>query len=153
MAEAAETRDEAPTLYQRDFYAWSYRQAELLRLRRFGEADLPNIVEELESMGSALRSSLRSSYRLVILHLLKWQFQPEQRTSSWEITIGRERQHVEDIEEDNQSLRTEARSLVETIYPKTRRLAARETKLPLSTFPAECPYTLDQLRDDEWLPA
>ena len=97
--------------------------------------------------------SLRSSYRLVILHLLKCQFQSEKRTASWEITIGREQQHIEDIEEDNHTLREEARSFVEEVYPKARRSAAREAKLPLSTFPPECPYTLDQLRDDDWMPA
>lgn len=152
MAEAAQPLDDSPTLYERDFYLWCHTEAELLRLRRFGEADLPNIVEELQSMGNSLRSSLRSSDRLVIMHLLKWQFQLEFRGPSWESTIGRERDHVADIEGDNPSLRSEARRLIEDGYPRARRAAARETRLPLAAFPPECPYTLEQLRDPEWMP-
>jgi len=151
--EAVETSSDAPTAYERDFYLWCLQQAELLRLRRFAQADLPNIVEELESMGRSLRSSLRSSYRLVIAHLLKWEYQPAMHSASWEITILRERSHIEDIEEDNPSLRAEASSFVESAYGRTRKEAQTETKLPLSAFPAECPYTLDQLRDPDWLPA
>ena len=70
IADAARDLDDPSTLYERDFTLWCTPQAELLRLRRFGEADLPNIVEELEGMGSALRASLRSSYRLLLAHLL-----------------------------------------------------------------------------------
>src|SRR3954469_18871765 len=73
--ELAETGSDAPTIYERDVQVWRLEQAELLRLRRFAQADLPNIVEELESMGRSLKSSLRSSYRPVIAHLLKWQYQ------------------------------------------------------------------------------
>lgn len=152
MAEAYEALDDPPTLYERDRHLWCYRQADLLRLRRFGQTDLPNLIEQLESMGGSLRSSLRSSYRLLIAHLLKWQHQPAMRSVSWEITIIRERAHIEDIEEDSPSLRAEARAPVEHAYRKARREAQAETKLPLSTFPLECPYTLEQLRDDEWMP-
>lgn len=45
IADAARNLDDPSTLYERDFTLWCTRQAELLRLRRFGEADLPNIVE------------------------------------------------------------------------------------------------------------
>lgn len=141
-----------PTTYERDFYLWCFEQAELLRLRRFPQADLPNVIKELESMGRSLRSSLRSSYRLVIARLLKRQFQPEMRSTSWQITLFRERAHIEDLEEDNPSLKAEALLLVETAYKKARKEAQMETNLPLSAFPAECPYTLDQFRNADWLP-
>ena len=150
--DAAEAVYDAPTPYERDFHLWCFEQAEALRLRRFAQADLPNIVEELENMGRSLKSSLRSSYRLVIAHLLKRQDQPEMRSASWEITLFRERSHIDDIEADNPSLKAEAPSIVESAFKKARKEAQMETKLPLSTFPAECPYALDQLRDEDWLP-
>jgi len=149
----AEAASDAPTTYERDFYLWCFEQAELLRLRRFAQADLPNIVEELESMGRSDRRALGSSYRLVIAHLLKWQFQPQMRGSSWEITLVRERAHIKDMEAQSPSLRADARRIVEDVYLDAKREAATDTKLPRSTFPAECPYTLDQLRDADWLPA
>src|SRR5688500_1919494 len=136
-----------------DFYAWCYEQAELLRQKRFAEADLPNVIEELEGMAKHNRSVLKSSYRLVILHLLKWEYQPERRARSWEITIVRERNNIEDREEDNLTLKKEAGALVAEVYRRAARQAARETKLPVTTFPADCPYTIDQLRDPDWMPS
>ena len=153
MADATRTRDDAPTLYERDFYLWCYRQAELLRLRRFAEADLPNIVEELESMGRSDRRALESSYRLLISHLLKWEFQPQLRTPSREITIARERTHIEQLEQQSPSLERQAAAIVEGVYRRARKEAEIETGLPRSTFPPQIPYTLDELRDDDWMPA
>ena len=49
----------APTDYEGDFYLWCFDQAELLRLRRFSELDLPNLIEELQSMGREQRYQAR----------------------------------------------------------------------------------------------
>ena len=85
---AAQAPPAAPTTYERDFHLWCFEQAELLRLRRFSQVDLPNVIEELECMGRSERNAFESSFRLLISHLLKWQFQPQLRSSSWEITSG-----------------------------------------------------------------
>ena len=145
-------RFEIPTDYEDDFETWSYEQAELLRQRRFSELDLPNLIEEIESMGSEQRFALQSSYRLVISHLLKWQYQPQLRSTSWDITIGRERDNIAAREEKNHLLRENAKQLVEHVYRSAVREAAMETGLPRGTFPLDCPYTLDQLRDPDWMP-
>jgi uncharacterized protein DUF29 len=150
---AADAVAEAPTTYERDFYLWCFEQAELLRLRRFSQADLPNIIEELESMGRSDRRALSSSYRLVIAHLLKWQYQPQLRGSSWEVTLLRERAHIKEMEEQSGSLRADARRIVEDVYLDAKREASTETRLPRSSFPAECPYSPDQLRNPDWFPA
>jgi len=142
-----------PADIEDDFYAWCFEQAELLRQKRFAEADLPNIIEELEGMAKHNRSVLKSSYRLLIVHLLKWEYQPERRARSWELTIVRERNNIEDREEDNLTLKKEAGGLVAEVYRRAARHAARETKLPVTTFPADCPYTIDQLRDPDWMPS
>jgi Domain of unknown function DUF29 len=142
-----------PADIEDDFYAWCFEQAELLRQKRFAEADLPNVIEELESTAKHHRSMLKSSYRLVILHLLKWEYQPDRRARSWELTIVRERNNIEDREEDNLTLKKEAGALVAEVYRRAARQAARETKLPVTTFPADCPYTIDQLRDPDWMPS
>jgi hypothetical protein len=141
-----------PADIETDFYAWCYEQAQLLRLRRFAEADLPNVIEELEGMARHHRSALKSSYRLVIVHLLKWQYQPARRARSWEQTIVRERNNIADYEEDNATLRNDAGKLIADIYRRAAHQAARETKLPASTFPPDCPYSLEQLRDPDWMP-
>ena len=141
-----------PADIEDDFYGWCYEQAELLRLRRFAEVDLPNVIEELESMGKEQRHALRSSYRLIIAHMLKWQFQPDRRARSWERTIIRERINIHDREKDNKSLANQAGELAGEAYKSAVLMAAKETGLPQGTFPASCPYTLDQLRDPDWRP-
>jgi hypothetical protein len=66
-----------PADIEDDFYAWCYEQAQLLRLGRFTEADLPNVIKELEGIAQNYRSALKSSYRLVIVHLLNGNIKPD----------------------------------------------------------------------------
>lgn len=138
--------------YEEDFHQWSYDQAALVRAGRLSELDLPNLIEELESMGGEQRFALESSYRLILSDLLKWRFQPEKRTRSWRLAIERERTNAARREKRNPSLRSQAGEIVADIYPAARREASIETDLPLRTFPETCPFTLAQLRDDEFLP-
>jgi hypothetical protein len=141
-----------PADVEDDFETWCYQQAQLLRQRRFAEVDLPNVVEELESMGSEQRHALESSYRLVISQLLKWQYQPQLRSSSWEITISRERDNIASREQKNRALRADARQIVESVYRSAVREASLETGLDRNTFPFDCPYTFDQLRHPDFMP-
>lgn len=141
-----------PADIEDDFYLWCLQQAETLRQKRFAEADLPNLIEELESMGREQRHALASSYRLLISHLLKWQFQPQLRSRSWAVTISRERANIAEREADNRTLAADAKRIVEEVYRNAVREAVKETDLPGSTFPAECPYSLDFLRDHDRMP-
>jgi hypothetical protein len=152
MAQAKEKPRFPPADAAHDFYAWCFEQADFLRHRRFEDLDVPILIEELESMGNEQRHALRSSYRLVIIHLLKWEFQPSRRTRSWAGTITRERINIEDRERANKTLRNEALVIVDEAYRGAVLQAAKETGLPQSTFPAACPYSVDQLRDPEWMP-
>ncbi|MBN9026351.1 DUF29 domain-containing protein [Kaistia sp. MMO-174] len=143
---------ETPTDYEDDVYLWLYEQIELLRQKRIQEVDLPNLIEELEDMGSEKLHALESAYRLLLAHLLKWKYQPQKRSSSWEITIGRERDNIDARERESRTLAAQAKSIVETVYRRSVREAATETGLPRESFPTECPWTLDQLRDEDFLP-
>src|SRR5918998_3947665 len=139
-----EPRFSRATVYDRDFYKWCLDEVEKLRERRLSELDASNLIEELESMGKEQRHALRSSYRLVILHLLKWQFQPERRTRSWRSTITRERVNIADREQDSKTLRDQAPALVREAYRGAVLRAASETDLPGKAFPELCPYPLEQ---------
>jgi hypothetical protein len=68
------------------------------------------------------------------------------------VTIVRERNNIADREEDNETLKKEAPSLVAEVYRRAAHQTAREAKLPVTTFPADCPYTIEQLRDPDWMP-
>jgi Domain of unknown function DUF29 len=139
-------------LYELDFFEWTQRNAELLRQGCLESADIPHIAEELADMGERDRREVRSYLRRLIMHLMKWQFQPDRRTTSWSASIADSRAELEDIFEQSPSLRRLAAESFGQTYPRARRQASVETGLPETAFPGECPYSFDQLMDDDFLP-
>ncbi len=77
--------------YDADFYAWANEQATLLRAGRLSEIDVEHIAEEIETLGRGEKRALVSCLSVLLLHLLKWSFQPERRGKSWELTIKEQR--------------------------------------------------------------
>ena len=94
----------------------------------------------------------RSSLRLILSHLLKWQYQPAKRSDSWRDTIDRERDHAALCLDDSPSLRPKLPELFAKAYELARKEAARETKLPLATFPELPAYSVEQTLDSAYLP-
>jgi len=139
-------------LYEDDFYAWSQQQAALLRQGKLAEADLEHIAEEIESMGRTEKRELISRLKVLLTHLLKWEFQPAGRGSSWETSIHVERNEIADHLEDNPSLKALIGTAIEKAYRNAVLEAANETSLPLQTFPQECPYRFDEIMDDRFWP-
>src|SRR6202050_4997216 len=95
------------TLYDRDFYAWSREQAELLRAGELGRPDLEHIAEEIESMGKTEKRELVSRLTVLLLHLLKWRFQPEGQGNSLRLSIANARDEITDLLDDNPSLKSQ----------------------------------------------
>jgi hypothetical protein len=140
------------SLYDADPYAWYGAQAKLLRSGKVDQADLLHIAEELEDMGRSEAKELRSSLRLILSHLLKWQHQPAKRSDSWRDTIDRERDHAALSLEDSPSLRGKLPELFAKAYQLARKEAARETRLPLATFPEIPTYSIEQALHPDYLP-
>ena len=92
-------------LYDRDFFAWSREQADLLRAGKLAEADIEHIAEEIDSMGRTEKRELISRLSVLLLHLLKWRYQPEKRGPSWEASIRVQRNRIADHLDDNPSLK------------------------------------------------
>lgn len=141
------------TLYEQDFYAWANQQAAFLRAGKLSEADIENIAEEIQSMGKAEKRELVNRLTALLLHLLKWQFQPDRRGASWEATIHIQRKDLTDHLADNPSLRSELPGALESAYDRARYAAAGETDLPRSTFPTELPWTYERLMDPDFWPS
>jgi hypothetical protein len=140
-------------LYDQDFYAWTQEQAALLRKGAIHDLDLTNLAEEIESLGKSDRRALGSHLRNLVMHLLKWQYQPGGRLTghSWESSILNARGGIAELVEDSPSLEREVPGLLIRWYPLARQQAAAETRLPLTTFPATCPWALeDVLNADFW---
>ena len=138
--------------YERDFYAWTKNQADLLRSGRLDEADIANIAEEIESMGRSERRELISRLQVLIAHLLKWQAQPLYRGTSWILMIREQRQTIAEHLDDNPSLAAVLVSLVARAYRVAVLRAERETGLPETTFPPACPFTTAEIVADAFLP-
>lgn len=137
--------------YDSDFYLWSMNQAALIREGKFDQLDIENVAEEIESLGRSDRKSLTSQLQRLISHLLKWQFQPSRRSKSWQLSIFSARDEITVIVTDSPSLKEVLTESVGQAYLKAKKRASIETGLKDSAFPAECPYTLaDILNDDFW---
>jgi hypothetical protein len=139
-------------LYERDFYRWLLDNAALLRNGRATEADLIQIAEELEDMGRSERRALGSHIAILMAHLLKWQFQPDHRSSSWRGSIQNARHATRDLLDESPSLHNQLVSLVISKYTNARFNAANETGLPESAFHDECPYSLENLLNFDYWP-
>lgn len=140
-------------LYEHDFYAWTHQQAALLRAGTLSGLDLDLIAEEIESMGRAEKRELVSRLAILLMHLLKWRFQPVGQCTSWRLTIKEQRRELLDHLADNPSLRRIIPQALESAYARAQITAARETSLPETTFPAQCPWTLEEIMAETFGPS
>ena len=123
-----------------------------MREGRLDELDIANLVEEIEAMGRKDKKAIKNNLVVLLTHLLKHQFQPEQRSSSWRGSIVEHRQRLRDDFEESPSLRSHAADVFARAYADARERASAETALPLRTFPKSSPYTLEQTLDPKFLP-
>jgi hypothetical protein len=145
-------RPAAVSDYDTDFYAWALDQAARIRALAVPGLDTENVAEEIESLGRSEKRELRSRCTVLLMHLLKWKSQPDRRGESWLSMISEQRLGVEMVLEDNPSLRhTMARVIAES-YRRAVEKATKETHLPVSIFPASCPWTPGQIFTADWLP-
>ena len=138
--------------YDDDFFAWTQEQARLLREGELVEIDSENLAEEIESMGRSVRRELRNRLALLIMHLLKWQYQPVFQSRSWSGTIREQRAQVRELLDESPSLGAVITDGLTSIYASALRKAALDTGLAETTFPTLCPYTPDQILSEDFLP-
>jgi hypothetical protein len=142
------------TLYDQDFLQWTQQQADYLRKGYWAGLDVDNLVEELEALGRSEQRELGSYLQVLLMHLLKCQYQPEHKTTSWNNTLVNCRDSIQDCLEDAPSLRRFLNDAdwVEKYYRRARREVAKETQKPLESFPEYCPYQIKQILDSDFLP-
>jgi hypothetical protein len=150
-AELVPAPEGAGTSYDRDFYSWSLEQARLVREGRWGAIDRENVAEEIESLGREQFNKLESALRVLLLHMLKWDHQPELRSRSWTLSIKAQRIELEQVLDDNPGLRPRIGEAIARGYRRARVEAARETGLDEERFPAQCPYSWAEIVSREFL--
>jgi len=149
MARADPVTLERPSLYERDFCLWLEQQAELLREGRLSELDVPNLLEEIESMGRKDKKAIKSNLVIVLLHLLK---HPKRRTRSWLDSILEHRQRLRDDLAESPSLKGHLEAAFREAYADARARAITQTGLSERAFPGTSPYSLEQALDSDFLP-
>ena len=132
-------------LYETDFALWIEQTVQQLRDRTFEEVDWESVIEEIESLGRSDKRALRSQITRVIMHLLKWDYQPELRSNSWRGSIVEGRIQIEELLQDSPSLKPYIEEVLVKCYQSAAKVAIAETGLPIDTFPVECLYTVDEV--------
>jgi hypothetical protein len=140
------------SLYETDFYAWVNQQVNFLHSGKFSETDMDNIAEEIEEMGKSIARALESRLEILLMHLLKWQYQPSHRSKSWRITIVEQRLALTKLLKKNPSLKSKLQDAIVESYVYAIIRASVETDLPKNTFPKDCPYRFEEIMNENFWP-
>lgn len=140
--------------YDDDVHAWAQQQVHFLRARAWSRLDIEHLADEIADVGRSERHALTGALDVILLHLLKWDHQPDRRSRSWVTSIRTQRCVVENRLEDSPSLRAQIEGLIARAYHRARIEAAGETGLDEDIFPAECPYAWEAIleRPIPWPP-
>jgi Domain of unknown function DUF29 len=144
-ADLVPTDDVGGAAYERDFYTWTIDQARLIREGRWVALDRENLAEEIESLGREQFERLESALRVLLMHMLKWDHQPERRGRSWQLSIKAQRVRVDRLLETNPGLKPRVSEAVTHGYRLARIEAAQETGLEEEKFPPQCPYSWNDI--------
>ncbi len=131
-------------LYEQDETAWLEEMARLVEARRWDAIDVAHLSEYLTDMAKRDRREVVSRLQVLLTHMLKWEHQSAHRTSSWVATIRTQRYDLIDLL-DSGTLRRHADEALAKAYERAVAVAVDETGLPAKTFPAECPWTVEQI--------
>jgi Domain of unknown function DUF29 len=134
-----------PSLYDVDYVAWLEEQAAHLRAGRFAALDAGTVAEELEGLARSDRHELANRLETLILHLLKWDHQPDERSNRWRSSVAEQRRRIRRLLRDSPSLQPSLQVTAREVYPEAIEQAAIETQLSETTFPATLPYSLEQI--------
>jgi hypothetical protein len=138
--------------YRADFYSWTQEQAALLKAGRLQELDIENLIEEIETMGRSEKRELESRLAVLLVHLIKWQYQPVRRGRSWQLSIDEQRLQFSKVLSDNPGLKSQLDPIITDAYALAIIRSSKETALEKSIFPASCPWDITQILDEGFYP-
>ncbi|MFM7712326.1 MAG: DUF29 domain-containing protein [Microcystis sp.] len=140
-------------LYEKDYYLWLEKTISLLENRHFFDLDLENLIDEIKTMSISQQKALKSNLTVILWHLLKYLQEPEKQTRSRALTLFEHRERIEEDLENSPSLKSFlTEENFRKCYDKARKKAAIETGINLEKFPKDCPFTLAEALDFEFIP-
>jgi hypothetical protein len=145
------TKPTKRTRYEDDLYTWVQEQVEFLRAGRLDQIDAENVAEELSDVGAEQYNRLEGALEVLLMHMLKWDHQPERRSRSWSLTIEEQRLRADKQLRKNPGLRSRLAEAIEDGFKLGRVRAAREMKVKSESLPASCPYDWDAIMHREFI--
>lgn len=145
------------SLYEKDYHQWLEMTTQLLRERVFNTVDIEHLIDEISAMGRNEKLAIKSYLRLLIIQLLKWQHQPQNRSNEWVEIISEYRHKLNDILLESQGLKTFGLSVLQTCYQNACQTMSTEDHLPVEHFPTELfseesPFSFEQVLDIGYFP-
>lgn len=135
-----------------DTYSWAMQQASALRRRAYEEVDWDGLAEGLDALGGSEENEIYSRLVILLQHLLKWRFQADRRTRSWEASIAEQRLRIARRLKKSPGLKPLLPEAFADAYVVARLRALAETGLPDSAIALSPPFALEQALDPDWLP-
>lgn len=139
-------------LYEKDYLEWIHQTLTQLKSEDYASVDWENLIEEITDMGRRERRSFISNLIILLVHLLKWQYQPEMRSGSWKGSIIEHRRRLRQILSDSPSLKPYLVEILPKSYQDAVKQASAETNLDSEIFPASCTYEIEEILDEEFFP-
>ncbi|MBW4552561.1 MAG: DUF29 domain-containing protein [Aphanocapsa sp. GSE-SYN-MK-11-07L] len=140
------------TLYEGDYVAWTERMAQLMRERKFDQVDWDNVIEEIASLGKTEKQALESNLIILLVHLLKWQYQPSMHCANWKGSIVEHRRRIRKALKNSPSLKPYLETQLNECYQDALEQAIAETALAAEQFPQLLPYPLPDILSPSFLP-
>ncbi|MEN9373847.1 MAG: hypothetical protein RIR79_1399 [Pseudomonadota bacterium] len=142
------------TPYERDVFAWANEQAAFIRAGRFELLDLENIAEEILDVGKSEQNELANRMAILLMHLIKWEFQPHFRGNSWATTIRNQRKAILKRLKNTPSLKPKIYDAewMEEVWDDAMEKASGETGIGVDKFPEVCPWDMNDVLQEGWLP-
>ena len=104
-------------------------------------------------MGASEVRELESRLEILLLHLLKWKYQPSHQGVSWELTIKEQRKRIERRLKKMPSLNSVLDDAFKDAYEIATYEAAKVTKLSLAAFPENCEWNISQVLNNGFFPS
>lgn len=133
------------SLHDVNFCDWVSEQTHFLRTKDFEMLDMKNIIEELESLGASEERALESYFIVLLMHLLKVEYQKDKHTRSWDLSITNSTLKVKRLLRKNPGLKSKLPEIFLDAYESARLEAAIETRLHEDVFPKICPFILENI--------
>ena len=141
-------------LFEKDYYAWIQKMITALSVRRVDDIDFENLAEKVSDLAFLEEQRLSAHFQRLncYLLLLIYQIDRTDHEKDWRWRLEDSRREISEILEESPSMRRLFLKIQENAYKHGVLMAEIEMGYLKTTFPKNCPWTIDQLLNMKFLP-